>query len=342
MTWQSRISTTEETKMTIDRRQFALIGGVALAALMAAPALAQSGRVVLYNPGGAALADALVTAFNAKHPEITVDVINGGVGELFTRIEAEGSRPNGDVLLGASVEAFEDNLQFFEPYVTADDAAYPREFVGPDNLYYGLDLLLQTFMVNTQVVAEADAPKSWTDLADPQYAGKIVMANPSLSGSAYGQFAQILQLHGWELAEKVVANVTFLSSSQLVWQGVRAGEYGVGVTGDNNVVSGAAAGFPVVAVYPEEGTALRFSANALIKGGPNPDNGKLLLDFINSAEFHTISVELSNRRSVRPDVAPPAGQKPFSEIPTFEYDDAAAAAGREENLKRFDEQLARK
>src|SRR5690606_20441131 len=151
-------ATTEDT-MHINRRQFGIGAGALLATTalgLSLPARAQSGRAVLYNPGGAKLADALAPAFNDHQPDITAHVVNAGVGELFTRIEAESARPNGDVLLGASVEAYQDNMGLFEPYTTADDAAYPREFVGADNLYYGLDLLLQTFMVNTSRMSEEE------------------------------------------------------------------------------------------------------------------------------------------------------------------------------------------
>jgi len=331
--------------MKLTRRQFGK-GAAGLLAMAATgtslPARADSGRVVLYNPGGAKLADALVAAFNKHHPDITVDVINAGVGELFTRIEAESASPNGDVLMGASVEAYKDKPDLFEPYVTADDAAYPREFVGENSLYYGLDLLLQTFMINTDRMSEEEAPKSWADLADPKYKGRIVLANPSLSGSAYGQFGQLLQLYGWDVAAKVVENATFLNSPQLVWQGVAKGEYDMCVINDNNVVSLAREGYPVKAIYPSEGVALRFSANAMIKGAPNQENAKKLLDFLNSKEAHEISVGITNRRSVRPDVAPPEGQLPFDQIKTFVYDDAKAAAEREENLRKFDELFALK
>src|SRR5665213_2053320 len=91
-----------------------------------------SGRVVLYNPSGAKLGEQFVAAFGKLHPDITVDVINSGVGELFTRIKAEKSRPQGDVLLGSSIEAYQSDPDLFEPYKTADDAAYPRTVVGPN------------------------------------------------------------------------------------------------------------------------------------------------------------------------------------------------------------------
>ena len=248
------------------------------------------------------------------------NVINAGVGELFTRIKAERARPRGDVLMGASIEAFQSDADLFEPYKSTEDAAFPREMVGKDHLYYGFDLLLQTLMINTGLMPPEQAPKAWKDLADPKYKGKIALANPSLSGSAYGQFAQVLQLYGWDVGEKIINNAVVVTSSQLVWQNVAKGEIAIGITGDNNVVTQAAAGFPVVAVYPSEGTALRFSANALIKGAPNGANAKALIDFLNSKAAHEISVGITSRRSARPDVKAPPGQISNTQIKTFEYD----------------------
>jgi iron(III) transport system substrate-binding protein len=301
-----------------------------------------SGRVVLYNPGGVKLGQALASAFTKDYPAVTVDLINAGVGELFTRIKAERNRPQGDVLIGASTEAYQSDPTLFEPYKTRDDAHYSRSVVGPNNLFYGFNLLMQTFMVNTKVMPVDQAPKSWRDLGAARFKGKYIFANPSLSGSAYGQFAQILQLHGWDVGSRLIRNAVVTTSSKLVWQNVSKGEIGAGVTGDNNVVKRAKQGFPVVAVYPSEGTALRFSANALIKGAPNMANAKVLLDFINSREAHSLSVKVTSRRSVRSDVNPPAGQIPTDKVKTFDYDNAAAAKNRAATLKRFDEELSRK
>lgn len=325
------------------RKTFAS-GLVSIAALLVTSGFvqAQSGKVVLYNPGGAKVGQALAEAFQKTKPGVTVDVINAGVGELFTRIKAERARPRGDVLMGASIEAFQSDADLFEPYKSIEDAAFPREMVGKEQLYYGFDLLLQTLMINTKLMPLDQAPKSWKDLADPKYKGKIALANPSLSGSAYGQFAQVLQLYGWDVGEKIINNAVVVTSSQLVWQNVAKGEIAIGITGDNNVVTQATAGFPVAAVYPSEGTALRFSANALIKGAPNGANAKALVDFLNSKAAHEISVDITSRRSARPDVKAPPGQIPNTQIKTFEYDDEAAAKNRDANLRRVDDLISRK
>ncbi len=59
-----------------------------------------AGNLVLYNAGSPQMGDDLVKAFKGKYPDIKVDVIRAGSGELITRIKAEAARPQGDVAMG--------------------------------------------------------------------------------------------------------------------------------------------------------------------------------------------------------------------------------------------------
>jgi iron(III) transport system substrate-binding protein len=304
--------------------------------LMAVPqAHAQTGDLIVYNPAGDA-GELLIDAFQEQHPDINISAINAGVGEIFTRIAAESANPQGDVIICASSEAFMANPGLFASYESSEIGSFAPEVIGPDNTYYGCSMPLQAFVVNSDLLAEDARPQSWADLADPQYEGKIVLANPSLSGSAYAQLAQILQLHGWDVAEAIMNNARFVTSSQSVFQDVARGEIEIGVTGEANIKPLIDEGYPVAAVYPSDGTGLRFDASAIIAGGPNPENAKIFLDFLNTREAHEIVVG-TNRRSVRSDVAAPEGLAPTSEIVTFPYDAERAAAERDETLARWEE-----
>lgn len=305
-------------------------------------ARAASDVLTVYNATNPKLVAKIIEVFKSENPGINVDVINAGVGELLTRIRAEKGKPRGDVFFGASVEAYMSALDLFAPYKTKESDKYKADVIGPDNKFYGFSMPLQAFIVNTKLMPAGTGPKSWADLGDPRYKGKIVMANPSLSGSAYAQLAQMLQLHGWDLVKKVIDNTTFVTSSKLVYQNVGKGEVAVGITGDYNVVKMRGKGFPVTAVYPSEGTGLRFDANGLIAGGPNPAAAKVFLDFANTKQAHEIMVSLRNRRSVRTDVSAPKGQIPTADVPTFEYDTDKAASMRKANLTKFDELFSMK
>ena len=311
-----------------------------LAAVLAATiafgpiANAQDGDLVVYNPAGNA-GELIIDAFRAKYPDVDVSAINAGVGELFTRMGAEQDNPRGDVIVCASSEAFLSNPDLFEAHDSPERANFSADVVAEDNSFYGCSMPLQAFIVNTNLLEEDQYPRTWESLGDEMYKDKLVMANPSLSGSAYAQLSQILQLYGWDAAEKVINNARFVTSSQSVFQDVGRGEIEVGITGEVNVKTMMDDGFPVTIIYPEDGTGLRFDASGIIKGGPNPDNAKLFLDFANSKEAHEL-VASTNRRSVRKDVPAPEGLAPTADIPTFPYDAALAASGRDENLAEFD------
>ncbi|MCR8725096.1 extracellular solute-binding protein [Frigidibacter sp. ROC022] len=306
----------------------------AAATIFGPMASAQDGNLVIYNPAGDA-GELVIDAFREKYPSINISAINAGVGELFTRMGAEKDNPQGDVILCASSEAFLSNPGLFEPYDSTELANFSEDVVAPDHSFYGCSMPLQAFIVNTNLLSEDQYPRTWEALADPMYKDKLVMANPSLSGSAYAQLAQMLQLYGWDMAEKVMDNARFVTSSQSVFQDVGRGEIEIGITGEVNVKTMMDDGFPVTIIYPEDGTGLRFDASGIIKGGPNPENAKLFLDFANSKEAHEL-VASTNRRSVRKDVAAPDGLAPTADIPTFPYDANKAAADRDENLAKFD------
>ncbi len=304
-------------------------------------AMAQSGKVVFYNNTSTKLAEALAKGFNKKYPNIKVIAITAGTGEQLTRIKAEKARPRGDVSQ-LTMEAYASAPELFEPYKSKEHKAFPSNAIGPNNLYYGFQASLQLFIINTKMMRLKDAPQSWKDLGDPKYKGKIVMANPSLSGNAYAQLAEMIQLYGWGLVKKVIDNSVFVPKSKLVYLNVGKGEYPIGLTEESKVYNMRANGYKVGAVYPSDGTGMRIEGVALIKGGPNPANARLFADYMNSREGQQANVKVRKRRVPRADVKLFKGTPPLSSIKLFDYDAKAAGKNRNAYLQKFDELLANK
>ncbi|MGQ0662677.1 MAG: extracellular solute-binding protein [Pseudomonadota bacterium] len=323
----------------VKRSALAAAVGLSLASL---PTAATAQTVVVYNAVSTKLMQAYVEEFQKQNPGLKADVISGGSGELLTRIRAEKANPRGDVFVGPDADVFDAALDLFDSYKSNEDAAFGRSAVGPENKYYGFSMNFQAFIVNTKVTPLDKAPRSWADLAKPEFKGKILMANPAQSGSAYSQMHQILMLYGWDVMAKVIQNATFVTSSKLAYQNVARGEFPVGLTSEFNILVMKGEGFPVEAVYPSDGTALIIDANGIIKGGPNRDNARKFLDFISSKKAHDILVELDQRRSARLDTAPPAGLPAVKDLKTFPYDTKGAATLRKENLEKFDKLFAAK
>ena len=266
------------------------------------------GTLVLYNAGSPDMGEDLARAFRAKHSDVKVEIIRAGSGELITRIQAEARRPQGDIIMAMAKENLEIIADLLQPYKVKEDAAFGSDVKDADNKYYGFSYNIQAFIINTELVKPADAPQSWKDLADKKWSGKILFANPALSGSSYAQLFQMVGLYGWDHINAVRRLATYVPSSTLAYSLVARGEFAIGVTGEGNVFTEKSKGNPVEAVYPSDGTGLRFDASGIIKGGPNTVNAKLWMDFLTSREaMSIISGAPHFRRMTRPDVPPPPG-----------------------------------
>ena len=276
--------------------------------------------------------ETLIEAFEENHPDIDVKMIRAGSGEILTRLQAEQPRPSGDVILGIAQESFEGYYDLFEGYKAENHDAIPADLRDDAEKpkYYGYSLPLQAFMVNTDRLSEDEYPTSWEDLADEKYKGEVIMANPAMSGSAYSQVFQMYEIYGMEFLEKLVPNVVFVSSSTMVPEAVSRGEYSIGVTGEYNIADHIAKGSPVTAVYPEEGTGIRFDGSGIVKNGPNPESARAFMDFLTTKEAYEIILEVRKRRTAHPEVATPAGLPAFEDVPTREYDALKAQEIREE------------
>ncbi len=319
----------------------ALVTGLAIAG-SAGTAAAQTNSVVIYNAVSTKLIQSFVEQFQKENPGVKAEVISGGSGELLTRIKAERANPRGDVLVGPDADVFDADLSLFDTYDSKEKNGFDKDAVGPGGKYYGFSTNFQAFIVNTKMMPLDKAPKSWTDLTKPEFKGKILMANPAQSGSAYSQMHQILMFYGWDVMAKIIQNTTFVPSSKLAFQNVAKGEIAVGLTSEFNILVSKLEGFPVEAVYPSDGTALIIDANGIIKGGPNTANARKFIDYISSARAHAILVDVDKRRSARNDVAPPPGLADAKGIKTFAYDTVSAAKDRNQNLERFDKLFSAK
>jgi iron(III) transport system substrate-binding protein len=315
-----------------------LVGSVLVVVLMVAAlmpiggmAAEATGNLVIWSATSAELTQALVDAFGQHYPGINVDIITAGSGELITRLSAEQPNPSGDILLGIGQEAFEGNYGFFTAYKVKDDQipALLKD-TRPEPKYYGMSMPIQAFIVNTKLLKPWEYPRCWKDLALDIYKGKIVMANPSMSGSAYSQVYQMNEIYGFDFLKKVVPNVTFVTSSKMVPEAVARGEYAIGVTGDYNVARKIAEGAPVTVVYPCEGTGARFDASGIIKNGPNLDNAQLFMDWVVTEEALTIVFETRSRRTVHPNVPTPEGLPSLDQVTLIPYDSIKAAEVRED------------
>ena len=319
----------------------AAVAGLALS-LFAGLAQAQSKQVVVYSANDNDVNSFVFEAF-AKETGIQVQPVAAGSGVLVKRIATEKDRPQGDVVWGISRSLLQTNAQYFTPYRSKHADAVPAEYRDPNDLWIGNNLHLMVILQNTKLLPEAQGPKSWADLLDPKWKGKIAFTDPANSGSAYTTTTMLVQLwgggdQGWKKVTEFYKQVKPLNKSSLVFQGVGNGEYPLGVSLENPGYLWASNGAPVKVIYPSEGTTTQMEGTAIIKGGPNTENAKEFVDFVNSKEMREKILAKLFRRPARQDIdlakfAP--GMPKLSEVKLVPYDEAAWTAQRAEGMAKI-------
>ncbi len=300
-----------------------------------------TGSLVVYSPHDADPLNAGVAMFQEAYPNITVEVIAGGTGELCQRVVAESANPQGDVLWGGGADTLAAYADYFSPYVCANDEFISETFKDANDMWIGESPLPMVFIYNKTLIDEADVPTTWEGLTDPALKGQIAYASPAKSGSAYTQlctmlFSQPTLDDGWALVEQFIANLDgkVQESSGNCHKLVASGEYALGVTieksavlyGDNPDI-----GY----VYPASDSAVPDGV-ALIKGCPNEENAKLFIDFVTGYDCQVAQNTDWARRPVRSDVSP-VGLPELSSLDLLDYDFDYAANNKEAIVEQWND-----
>jgi iron(III) transport system substrate-binding protein len=282
---------------------------VVLAAALGLAAPAGAGEsLVVYSANDADL-NTFVFGMFQKEAGITVQSVTAGSGVLVKRMVAEKDHPLGDVLWGFATSILDANKMYFEPYASKNVSAIPAAFRDADNLWIGNNVHVIVFQVNKQLLGSTAPPRTWRDLQNPQWKGKVVMADPANSGGGFTQTTYMIDLFGgvdkekgWQELEKVIRNVRVLNKISLVYTGVGQGEYPLGLSLEYAAYEYVQGGAPVEIVYPEDGTPIQVEGCAIIKGAPHQEPARKFVDFINRKDVREAILKKFFRRPARTDL----------------------------------------
>lgn len=301
-----------------------------------------SGSLTLYYSHAADWSDPLVKEFQEK-TGITVNLVGAGTGELIARIRAEQANPLGDVLWGGFVDGYAVVDDLLEPYESTELNHLIAEAKSPNHTWYGFNLEPMVIVYNPKLVKEEDAPRTWEDLTDPKWKGKIAHADPVKSGSSFTAVVNMIlskpsREEGMELIKRFVDNLDgkLISSSSGTFKGVSDGEYSVGVTYEQGALKYLESGADLKIVYPQDGNTLLTSGLAIIKNAKNKENAQKFVDFLLSKETQS-QIGGIYRRTVRTDVSEPEGMVPLDQLNKIPYDMEWAIANKEMITKKWKE-----
>ena len=263
-------------------------------------------------------------ALRAKYPNLDLQWFQNGSENVAAKIALErlSHKVNADVVMTSDVFWFRKMQKegFWQPYHVDTAYVVPESFNGKDSSFTTARVSAVVIGYNQKFVSDADAPKSFADLKDPKWQGKLTSASPLESGTCYMLMNSLVYKYGYDF-------LTALKANQLLSAGgngaavtrLSSGERPVAMTLLENLLAEQKKNPDIVIVYPEDGTVLVPSPVGIVKGSPNLTAAQKVYDFFVSAEGQKLFT-VENLYVPDPSVAPPAGAKPFAEVQKTAFD----------------------
>ena len=301
----------------------------------------KEGKVVWYTSLVLPSAEKVAKLFETSYPDIKVEVHRTGSQRILQRVmqELQANIKNVDVIhtSDAGHFVFLKEKKLLAKYTPAGVEAFPAGFKDKDGYYYGLRATVNAIAYNTKAVSAAEAPKTWNDLLDPRWKGKMVTAHPGYSGVIATHVLALVHLHGWEYFKALAQNkVMIVQSANDPATVVSSGERVVAVDGgDYSAYQLKKKGNPIEVVYPKEGVPLVVSPTAITAFAPHPSAARLFTDFTFTREVQQVMADSEGLYTGHPGVTYPADKPKLSELKLLTVTPEELEKRNEEIKKRF-------
>lgn len=140
----------------------------------------KEGKVMVYGATEEAIVKGIIAGFNKKHPNIKVEYLREVSTAILSKamMEVNAGRWNWDLLsVGPGYNEIKQAKAAARHYGLVADEGYPKQFVGGD--WFGFEILPLVIAYNKTLVKAGDVPKSYSDLLDPKWKGKVAIdVNP--------------------------------------------------------------------------------------------------------------------------------------------------------------------
>jgi iron(III) transport system substrate-binding protein len=259
-----------------------------------------------------------IRLFTRKHPFLTVRLVRESTFDIIQRIQAEvdNGRVQADVLHVLDVAPFvklKKQGQILR-YESPEERFIPAQYKDP-GVWSALRLVALGIAYNTQRIQDAP-PRTWTDLLQSRFKGRIALKDAQTAGSAYAHYFFLREEYGVAYWRKMAAQKPqIFKTAEESMSALQAGTVDV-VSGamDYTVDDAQRSGSPIRAVWPSDGVPVMLGPVAILRAAPHPNAARLFIDFALSAEGQRALGRLLGGYSVRADVPAPTGLPPLNNL----------------------------
>jgi len=275
-------------------------------------------KITVYM-GPIPLAQELEATFEAEHGDVLTVV--SGAWCRKVRAELVAGDIKADVLHGAdpSIYMMLRDLGELLPYNSPEIAALKPEYRTGEEHFTLANGRYAVIVYNRRFVAPEEAPKTWDDLLDPRWKGRVVIGDPLLCSASFAIVSSLVQFNGfdWEFVRGLRDNEVMLADNAgKVAEVVASGEALVGIGVHDaplRIIKKAkkqGVESPLAIVWPEEGAIAIPRPIAIVQDANRSDASTALtkefVDFVLSAQGQGIAAKCGFI-PVRADIPTPEG-----------------------------------
>jgi iron(III) transport system substrate-binding protein len=302
----------------------------------------KEGMLVGYSADVEALVAKYQKSFQTAFPKIdSSQYVRLASGPLYTKLLKERGAGvytpdifiSSDCAIGVDLQKRGGLQKYVSPELASYEKAYQSD---PPGFWTQYQLVLLGIAYNSEKVPDSAAPKSFKDLTNPMWRGKIGFKDAA-SGAQQVQWYVLRQLYGDKYWEDIAAQKPHaVASAAQQYQRLLDGEDVVlGMAQYNTYLSLASKtkNLPIKFVFPREGLIYAPLVIGVPDRAPHPEAAKLFIDYMLSAPVQQQYANDSGYYSPLNSVAPPPGGPPLRSLKLYRPDDwgKIAAANAEFN-----------
>lgn len=279
----------------------------------------ESGRttLIVYSPHGEELLSEYENRFEASHPDVDVRFLDMGSQDALDRIRSERANPQADVWFGAPSTMFSqaEREGLLEAYRPTWAGSVDADAHSQNDFWYGTYQTPEVIAYNVNILSETDVPKDWDELLEPRWKDRIIIRDPTGSGTMRTIFAAMILENsgadsswkpGYDWLRRLDANTKeYTINPTLMLQKLAREEAVLTLWNMPDIeLQKNQYGYPLDYVVPSSGTPVLTDAIAIVAGTEDFDLAREYYEFVTSPESLVLAAELFYRIPSRNDLPP--------------------------------------
>jgi iron(III) transport system substrate-binding protein len=281
-------------------------------------AASKEGEVSFYTDGRQDEAQRLSNYWKANFPGVNLRIVPKSSPALIAQIETERAagqhRVDASHMSQAYVAALWKQKGFYQPYKTASFERLRPTYADPDGAFYTPDVYVLPAAYNTSAFKDkSQLPQGLKDFLDPKWKGKLVLADPEVSGNTLTFLMTMLSTGAldWSTLEGLAKqDILFVRGNPDSVRMVASGERTLSpMISSFNIMTARLKGQAIDYYVLREGAVVVQSMLGIMSDAPHPNAARLLLEVMTSPQAEGALSQGGVFWPAHPD-APPVGNLP--------------------------------